>query len=194
MKMFLGIDDEKFLRKDKIPMTKREIRILTLVLAQIYHAEIIVDIGAGSGSLSIEAAKCAPKGNIFAIEKNPAAVELLKQNIQKFDVDNIKIIDDEASNALKIFSTIDVALIGGSGGYLEKILDSLNEKLKIGGRIVANFISIQNLSTCLEWLRSHKNFSHDAIQVQINHLKNIGRYDIAQAANPIFILKATKNE
>lgn len=193
MKLFLGIDDENFLREEKIPMTKREIRILTLALAQANDAEIIVDIGAGTGALSVEAAKFSPDGNIFAIEKNPAAIEVLNKNIKKFSADNITVINDEASKVLKNFSKIDVAIIGGSGGYLEKILDIVDEKLKIGGRIAANFISIQNLSTCLDWLSSHKNYRYDAIQVQINRLKKIGRYDIAQAVNPIYILTATKN-
>ena len=190
--MFLGIDDEKFLRQDKIPMTKREIRILTLVLAKVNHAEIIVDVGAGTGSLSIEAAKFSPDGNIFAIEKNSSAVELLKQNVKKFSADNVTILNEEASKALKNFSTIDVAIIGGSNGYLEKILDAVDEKLKIGGHIAANFISIQNLSTCLDWLNRHKNYNYDAIQAQINHLRKVGHHDIARANNPVYILIAEK--
>ena len=190
--MFLGIDDEKFLRQDKVPMTKRETRILTLVLAKVNHAEIIVDIGAGTGSLSIEAALFSPDSNIFAIEKNPDTVELLKKNVKNFSADNITILHDEASKALKNFSTIDFAIIGGSGGYLEKILDAVDEKLKIGGHIAANFISIQNLSTCLDWLKRHENYNYDAIQAQINRLKKFGRYDIAQANNPVYILIAEK--
>ena len=190
--MFLGINDENFLRKDKIPMTKREIRILTLVLANVNDAEIIVDIGAGTGSISIETANFAPDSNIFAIEKNPSALDILKKNIKKFELDNITVINDEASKVLNNFSKIDVAIIGGSGGHLIDILNILDKKLIIGGRFVANFISIQNLSTCLDWLKIHKNFSYDVIQVQINHFKKIGHYDMAQAANPIFILTATK--
>ena len=192
MKMFLGINDENFLRKDRIPMTKREIRILTLALANVHDAEIIVDIGAGTGSISIEAANFAPDSNVFAIEKNSSAIDILKKNIKKFEIDNITVINDDASKVLNNFSKIDVAIIGGSGGKLEEILNILDNKLIIGGRIVANFISIQNLATCLDWLKNHKNFSYDAIQVQINHFKKIGSYDMAQAANPIFIITATK--
>ena len=191
--MFLGINDEKFLREEKIPMTKREIRILTLALARAYEAEIIVDIGAGSGAISIEAAKFVPDGNIFAVEKNPNAVELLKKNVKKFSADNVSIINAEATIALKNFSKIDVAIIGGSGGNLENILDALDGKLKIGGRIAANFIAVQNLTTCLDWLRRHKNFSYAAIHAQINHLKSVGPYDMAQANNPIYIVTAEKN-
>ena len=180
------------MREEKIPMTKREIRILTLVLARAYDAEVIVDIGAGSGAISIEAAKFVPDGNIFAVEKNPVAVELLRKNVKKFSADNVSIVDAEATIALKNFSKIDVAIIGGSGGKLENILDALDSKLKIGGRIAANFIAVQNLTTCLDWLRRHKNFSYDAIQVQINRLKPVGAYDMAQANNPIYIVTAEK--
>ncbi len=190
--MNLGINDEEFLRAEKIPMTKREIRILTLALARVGGAEIIADIGAGTGSLSIEAAKFSPDSNIFAVEKNPDAVELLKQNVKKFSADNVTVIHAEASEALKNFSQIDVALIGGSGGKIEQILDAVNKKLKIDGRIAANFIAIQNLSICLEWLRRHKNYHYEVMQVQVNHLKKIGAYDMAQASNPIYILIAEK--
>ena len=192
MKMYLGINDENFLRKDKIPMTKREIRILTLVLARVYDAEIIVDIGAGTGSISIEAAKFVPDGNIFAIERNLDAVEILKKNIEKFSADNVTVINGEASEALKNFSALDVAIIGGSGGKLEDILNIVDEKLKVGGRIAANFIAIQNLSICLQWFKRHKNYHYEAMQVQINHFNQVGVYDMAKAANPIYIVVGTK--
>ena len=190
--MNLGIKDEEFLRGEKIPMTKREVRILTLALARVGGAEIIADIGAGTGSLSIEAAKFSPDSNIFAVEKNSDAVELLKRNVKKFSADNVTIIHAEASEVLKNFSQIEVALIGGSGGKIEQILDAVNKKLKVAGRIAANFIAIQNLSICLEWLRRHKNYNYEVMQVQVSHLKKIGAYDMAQAANPVYILIAEK--
>ena len=192
MKMILGIEDENFLRADKIPMTKREIRILTLATARIEDEKVVVDIGAGTGSLTVEAAKLAPNAKIFAIEKNLDAVNILNKNLEKFSVDNVTVINDDASTALKNIDSIDVAVIGGSSGKLEKILDILDEKLVTGGRIVANFIAIQSLSTCLEWLKRHKNFHYDAIQVQINRLQKIGAYDMAKALNPIYILTAEK--
>ena len=190
--MFLGIEDEKFLRGEKIPMTKREIRILTLAFLRISDGNVIVDIGAGTGSITVEAAKLSPNGKIFAIEKKLDAVELMKKNLEKFSVKNVTVINDEASIALKNIPSIDAAIIGGSGGNLEKILDVIDEKLVTGGRIVANFIAIQTLSTCLDWLRLHKNFRYETIQVQINRLQKIGAYDMAKALNPIYILTAEK--
>lgn len=192
IKMILGIEDENFLRGEKIPMTKREIRILTLAFAKIDDGNIIVDIGAGTGSITVEAAELSPNGKIFAIERNFDAVELMKKNLEKFSVKNVTIINDEASVALKNIPSIDAAIIGGSGGNLEKILDVIDEKLVTGGRVVANFIAIQNLSTCLDWFKRHKNFRYETIQVQINRLQKIGGYDMAKALNPIYILIAEK--
>ena len=88
----IGIDDAKFIR-GKVPMTKEEIRILTLAKAKIGEKDFVVDVGAGTGSLSIEAAKIASQGYVFAIEKNPAAVDLISQNAEKFEIDNIVIIN-----------------------------------------------------------------------------------------------------
>lgn len=192
IKMILGIEDENFLRGEKIPMTKREIRILTLAFAKIADGNVVVDIGAGTGSITVEAAELSPNGKIFAIEKNFDAVELMKKNLEKFSVKNVTVINDEASVALKNIPSIDAAIIGGSGGNLEKILDIIDEKLVTGGRIVANFIAIQTLSTCLDWLNRHKNFRYETIQVQINRLQKIGAYDMAKALNPIYILTAEK--
>lgn len=91
-----GIADEEFIR-DKVPMTKEEIRILTMCKAKIRPDNIIWDIGAGTGSLSIEAALLAPQGEVYAIEKKDLAVDLLHQNIAKFKLeDKVKVIATEA--------------------------------------------------------------------------------------------------
>lgn len=187
----IGIDDERFIR-GKVPMTKQEIRILTLSKAKICATDYVVDIGAGTGSLSIEAAKIAEHGYIFAIEKNSNAVELITQNAEKFSVDNIIIINAEAVSALRQVPRIDIALIGGSGGHIVEILNILDEKLKIGGRIVANFITVQSFAAMLDWLKKNENYDFDAMQVQINKLKNVKGYDMYQATNPVHIVTAIK--
>ena len=187
----LGIGDENFVR-GKVPMTKEEIRILTLAKAKIGEKDFVVDVGAGTGSLSIEAAKIARKGYVFAIEKNSAAVDLISQNSEKFDVDNIVIINSEAPEGLRNVSRLDVALVGGSGGRLAEILDAIDAKLKVGGRMVLNFITAQSLSTCLAWLKVHSNYKYEAIQVQINRLEIVGDYDMYRAQNPVHIVTAEK--
>ena len=187
----LGIDDENFIR-GKIPMTKREIRILTLVNANIGANDIVVDVGAGTGSISIEAAKLASGGHVYAIEKNSEGIKLIYQNAEKFSVKNITIINAEAPAGLSEIPKIDVAIIGGSGGVIEEILANLDTKIKIGGRIVFNCITIQNLAKTLNWLKCRKDYKYDAVQVQISRLKNLGFYDMAEALNPVHIITATK--
>lgn len=187
----IGIDDEKFIR-GKVPMTKQEIRILTLSKAKICATDYVVDIGAGTGSLSIEAAKIAEHGYIFAIDRNPEAIDLITQNAEKFSVDNIVIMNSEASEALRQIPRIDIALIGGSGGNIVEILNVLDKKLKIGGRIVANFITIQSLALMLDWLKKNGNYDFDAIQIQINQIKTVKNYDMYQSTNPVHIVTAKK--
>ena len=187
----IGIDDEQFIR-GKIPMTKREVRILTLVNAQIGVNDIVVDIGAGTGSISIEAAKIAMQGHVYAVERKPEGVKLIQQNAEKFSVKNITIINAEAPDGLSKISKIDVAIIGGSGGFLNEILSAVDKRIDAGGRIVLNCITIQNLVTALNWLKCHKEYKYDAVQVQINRLKNLGFYDMAEALNPVHIVTAAK--
>ena len=186
----IGISDKEFIRGE-VPMTKQEIRILTLAKAQIKSGDVVIDIGAGTGSLSIEAAKIARQ--VFAIEKDEKAVELIEANAEKFGVDNIIIINATAPNGLEVINKVDVVLIGGSGGSLESILETVNKRLKNGGRIVINCITIQTIFEAVNYFKNHKNYTYEAIQVQINHLQQIGNYDMAKALNPIYIVTAVKN-
>ena len=185
-----GIDDEEFIRGD-VPMTKQEIRILTLAKAKIKPGDVVIDIGAGTGSLSIEAAQIARQ--VFAIERNHDTLELIQQNADKFKIDNIIIINAEAPNGLDAIKNVDVALIGGSGGKLTKILETLNKRLKVGGRIVINCIAIQTISEAINYFKSHDNYNYETIQVQINRLQQVGHVDMSKALNPIYIVTALKS-
>ena len=172
--IFCGIDDSEFIR-GKVPMTKLEVRILTLTKARIAPSDIVYDIGAGTGSISIEAARIAHEGKVFAIERNPAGISLIKENMKKFQVENIEVVSGEAPGALAGLPNCDAVIIGGSGRNLDDILDIVHERLKVGGRVILNCITIQTISSCLEYLRAHKDeFDYEAIQVQVNRLKAVG--------------------
>ena len=190
--IFCGIDDSEFIR-GKVPMTKQEVRILTLTKARIAPSDIVYDIGAGTGSISIEAARIAHEGKVFAIERNPDGISLIKENMKKFQVENIEVVSGEAPGALAGLPNCDAVIIGGSGRNLDDILDIVHERLKVGGRVILNCITIQTISSCLEYLRAHKDeFDYEAIQVQVNRLKAVGPYDMADAVNPIYIVTAIK--
>ncbi len=188
----IGIEDEAFIR-GKVPMTKQEIRILTVVKAGISPTDVVWDVGAGTGSLSIEAARLAPEGHVYAVERNEEGVSLIGKNKEKFGVNNLTVVRGEAPDALKELPDCDVALIGGSGSRLHEILDEIFLRLRSGGRVVMNCITIQTLASALEYFRSHREeYSYDAIQVQINRLQAVGAYDMAKAVNPIYIVTGQK--
>lgn len=187
-----GIADEEFIR-DKVPMTKEEIRILTMCKAKIRLDDIIWDIGAGTGSLSIEAALLAPQGKVYAIEKKDLAVNLLHQNIAKFKLENnVEVIATEAPKGLDDLPSCDVVFIGGSGKHMFEILDLIDTKLKTGGRIIVNAVTIQTIAQITEYMTKKENYTYEAIQVQVNRLRKIGSYDMFNAQNPVYIVTCKK--
>lgn len=191
----LGIPDEEFIR-GKVPMTKQEIRILTIAKANIQPGDTVVDVGAGTGSLTCEAAiQAGPTGRVFGIERKPEAVELIKANAAKFELANIQVIEAVAPEGMDILPELDVAIIGGSGSKLPVILDKIDALLKTGGRIILNCITVQTLMQCLDYMRNHKEkYNYETIQVQVNRWEQIGPYDMAKATNPIFIVTCVKIE
>ena len=192
MKTFLGIPDDSFIR-GKIPMTKQEIRILTIAKLCLPEDGVIADIGAGTGSISIEAALQMPKGHVFSIERKQEGIDLIKANSAKFEVNNITVIEAEAPDGMAELPELDAAVIGGSGSKLSPILDLLDRKLKHGARLVLNCVTLQTISQASDWLRKAKEkYIYEIIQVQVNRWDQIGPYDMAKALNPIFILTAVK--
>ena len=193
MEQYLGIPDEDFIRS-KVPMTKQEIRILTLVKAQIPVDGGVWDIGAGTGSLSIEAARLCPKGKVWAVERSEQAVALLRVNIANLAAPNVGIVEKEAPDGLDILPDPDRVLIGGSGGHIEDILDAVSRRLKPGGRILINSVTVQTVYRAVEWLRAHeKEFRSEGIQAQISRLSQVRGYDMLRAENPVSILTAIRN-
>ena len=189
---FLGIADEEFIRQD-VPMTKQEIRILSLVKAQIAPDAVIYDIGAGTGSLSIEAARLAPKGEVYAIERSSEGINLIRANAANFAVTNMQVIQAEAPAGLADLPPADAILIGGSGSRLPEILETVTPKLKQTGRLVLNCITVQTLMQCIEFMREHSDiYIYEAIQVQVTRLQQVGTYDMAKANNPIYIVTCWK--
>ena len=190
--MKLGLPDAAFVR-GKVPMTKQEIRILTLVKAQIGPRDIVYDIGAGTGSLSIEAARLAPEGHVYAVERKEEAIRLIEANGERFGLENLSVIEAEAPAGLENLPLADAVLIGGSGGHLASILDCVAGKMREGGRLVLNCITVQTLAAALDYRHAHEAvYRYEAIQVQVSRLRRVGPYDMADAQNPVYIITCTK--
>lgn len=191
MTYFPGIDDQEFLRGD-IPMTKQEIRILALNKAKIGCEDIVVDIGAGTGSLSVEAALQASCGAVYAIERHPQGVDLIRANAEKFGINNLNVILGTAPEALEAIPAADVIFIGGSGGRLQEILHQSSHLLKEKGRLVITAITIETLYEALHIMQAKTDFSVEAFGVQVTRIKHIRTSNMLTALNPIYIITSTK--
>jgi cobalt-precorrin-6B (C15)-methyltransferase len=189
-----GIPDSEF-QRGKVPMTKREIRVLTLAGAAIQPDDAVLDVGAGTGSLTVEAAFQAERGQVFAVEYDAEALRLLRQNAEKFSRGNVIILPGRAPETMPEQNIpLDVVLLGGSGGRLADILAAADRRLKLGGRLVINIVTLETLSLALRLFEEiyGAKYCYDIIAAQITRMKKAGDYHLFDALNPVYILSARK--
>jgi len=183
------IKDHEFIRGN-CPMTKEEIRILAISKMDLKDEDLVLDIGGGTGSVSIQVSRFCK--NVITIEKDPEALEVLYQNREKFQADNLKIIEGEALEvADRVDETLDTIFIGGSGGDMKEILHIYTTKLKEKGKIVLTFITIKNLYIAYETLED-LGYQLECSQIQVSQAK--GKPLMLLAQNPIFILWGQKEQ
>ncbi|SHJ59097.1 bifunctional cobalt-precorrin-7 (C(5))-methyltransferase/cobalt-precorrin-6B (C(15))-methyltransferase [Hespellia stercorisuis] len=180
-----GMKDVCFVR-DKVPMTKEEIREISICRLGLLEDSVVYDIGSGTGSIAVEIAVKSPGIQVYAIEKKPRALELIRENKRKFAAFNIEVTEGEAPEALEPLPAATHAFIGGSGGKLEKILDALylkNPQMKV----VLNAVSLETVQKMAELKKDRRICNLEIIQVQVNRAKEIGSYQLMQAENPVCI-------
>lgn len=187
----IGIPDDEFIRGN-IPMTKQEVRMLVIAKAQIQPGAVVIDIGAGTGSLSIEAALQSQTGMVYALERDQEGIELIKANAVKFEVENIRPILGNAPQALNAIDSADVILVGGSGGHLPEILAEADRLLRAGGQMVITAVTVETLSTALAIMQAKPNFEVEAFGVQVTRIRKVSTSNMLQALNPIYIITCTK--
>lgn len=181
-----GIDDELFLR-GQVPMTKSEIRSISLSKLQLRPGDVVYDIGAGTGSVSIEMAFQAYEGSVYAVEFNEEALGLIRENVERFGVWNVKVIEGKAPEALTDLPTPDRAFIGGSKGNLAEILELLVRK-NPGIRVVINAITLETLTEAISQLKNLGFEDVDIVQIFAAHGKATGNYHMMLGQNPVFII------
>lgn len=176
-------------------MTKEDIRALAIWKMNLREDSRVLDIGSGTGSITVQASKLVYKGKIYAIERDEEAFEVSRKNIEKFNCSNIKLIKGEASESLNRLINEDIKFdsifIGGSGGELKKIINQCDELLSENGTIVMNFITLDNAYKSLEEMKS-LGYLCDISMVNIS--KNRGQSYMMIANNPIYIIKCVKGE
>lgn len=183
------IKDEDFIRGN-CPMTKEEIRTISISKLDIKPESRMLDIGAGTGSVSIQMAKLCFNGEVIAVEKDPEALELIHKNMEKFHTYNLNILHGEALEVEKhVEPYFDGIFVGGSGGNIKEIIKCYGSKLKYNGKMVLNFVTLKNLTSAVEILES-MDYDLECIQISVNRIH--GKSLMISSNNSIFIVTASK--
>lgn len=181
-----GIPDETFLRGE-VPMTKEEVRTISLSKLRLCAHHILWDIGAGTGSVSVEGGLSLPAGRVYAVEKNPAALELLKKNKERFAVTNLHLVAGSAPEVLPALPTPDRVFLGGTSGSLEAILRSALEK-NPAVRVVVNAVTLETLAETLRCFQTLGLVQVDIAQVAVTKTRDVGQYHMLSAQNPVWVV------
>lgn len=188
-----GRADICFLRDAKTPMTKEEVREVSICKLHLTQNAVVYDIGSGTGSVAIEIAGVPGRVQVYAIERKPEAVELLRKNRAHFHMDNIQIIEAPAPEGLEELPVPTHAFIGGSGGRLLDILQVLYRK-NPHMRIVINAISMETIAELKEVLDTFPVEEEEILQMQVSRVKKLLSYHMPQAENPVWICSFTFRE
>ncbi|NLV24630.1 MAG: precorrin-6y C5,15-methyltransferase (decarboxylating) subunit CbiE [Deltaproteobacteria bacterium] len=186
----LGIPDEEFRLPRRI-MTQEEIRVLTLAKLRLRQDIILWDIGAGSGSVSIEADNLTRNGRIYAIEKDEERVQILRDNLRRMNSRKVIVVKGNAPECLDDLPDPDRVFIGGAGGNLQEVLEVVEPRLAAGGRVVVNAMALDTLFAVSEF------FERSGCRVEITAV-NISRtnpttdYKVFEAINPVYMIMAEK--
>ena len=185
--------DEDFIRREKVPMTKKEIRQLTLCSLGLSKSSILYDIGCGTGSVTVEAARIAYEGHVFAVDCKEEAVLLTKENVNKFCLENTTCIHAEASDFLmdKKIPAPSHAFIGGSGKKLSEIVQLLLQK-NPSIRIAANFVSLEGLCEMQNLIKKleekNKICDIEIKQISVSQSQRAGDFNLMKAQNPVWLV------
>lgn len=187
-----GLADDIFMRS-KVPMTKQEVRSVSMSKLMPKPTDLIYDIGAGTGSCSIELATIASQGKVWAFERNPVAVELLGKNKALFGLQNLEIVAGEALENIKEMPAPDCVFVGGSGGDLCEMLDVIYAK-NSACRIVINAITVETLAQVAAYYKEHPDYALEIVNVFVARGKHLGNYNLMMAQNPVYVMTAVKKE
>ncbi len=185
----IGIPDAAFCSFRDRPslITKKEVRSVILGQLVLQPKQIVWDLGAGTGSVSIEIARLSPSSQIFAVEKTAIGVSLLEKNCQNFQVNNISVLSGKAPENLNTLPDPNRIFIGGSGGNLTAILNLCQDKLLPQGIIVIALATLENCHEALDWIKEN-NWQYNLLQLQISRSASVGQLTRFSPLNPVTII------
>ena len=185
-----GLPDSAFIRGGT-PMTKREIRIQIAAELNLPPDAVVWDIGAGTGSVSVECALQCPLGQVYAIERDAEALELIEKNIGQFRLGNVEVISGTAPEALENLPAPTHVFLGGTGGKAKEILSLLDRKPG-PVRLCATAVTMESVREYMELLEKRKGFA--AVQTAVSRIEKAGAYHMLRAQNPVYIFSAEVGE
>jgi len=190
-----GLEDSSFNQRkpEKGLITKREVRAVSLAMMQLQSNSIVWDIGAGSGSVGLEAARLCPNGWVYAVEKNVADFEIAKSNQKNMNIHHYTLIHNKAPQGMGAWQSPDAVFVGGSGGELGELIRLILSRLNKGGHLVMNFVTIENLSAAVEALKA-MDVAWSVTQMQVSRSKPILHMHRMAAENPVWIVSVSKEE
>ena len=183
-----GIPDELFIRGD-VPMTKQEVRAVALAKLRLAATDTVWDVGAGTGSVSIEAALVARAGSVWAVERNAAGVRLIRENADAFGCGNVHAVPGVAPEALAKLPVPDAVFVGGSAGELPSIVEVALEK-NSQVRLCVPCVTVETLTEACALLSSSRFKGFEACQVSAARAEAVGSHHLMKAQNPVFLVSA----
>ncbi|MGB4360112.1 MAG: precorrin-6y C5,15-methyltransferase (decarboxylating) subunit CbiE [Rhodoferax sp.] len=189
--VLFGLPDASFAQRhpEKGLITKNEVRAVSLARMQLCLSSVVWDIGAGSGSVGLEAARLCRMGHVYAIEKNGDDCANVLQNRLDMGISNYTLVHGKAPEGLQDWADPDAVFIGGSGGELTELIKLILQRLKPGGWLVMNFVTLENLSVALETVKA-LGANWDVLQLQASRSKPILHMNRMAAENPVWIVCA----
>ncbi len=181
-----GIADEEWIRGE-VPMTKAEVRAVVLSKLRLSSDSIIYDVGAGTGSVSVEAARKAFDGTVYAIEEKADALDLIRENKRKFRTPNVIPVYGKAPQAMDPLPAPTHAFIGGSRGNLKEILERLLEK-NPDIRVVLNAVTLETAGEALRCIKEQAWSEPEIVQVQISRGRRAGAVHLMEGQNPVYVI------
>lgn len=185
---FLGMPETAYLHEAGL-ITKPEIRAVSIAQLALLPHHVVWDLGAGSGSVSIEAALLAHKGQIIAVERHPQRVRHIRANVRTYGVNHVRVVEGSMPETLDRLPAPDRVFVGGGGKKLEAILNIVCDRLAADGVVVVNTVLLESLHLSMEMFRK-RNRPFDIIQIQAGVSKSTAGDLRLEARNPVWILRA----
>jgi cobalt-precorrin-6B (C15)-methyltransferase len=187
-----GIPDELFDRIEEVPITKEDVRALVISKLRLKENSSAIDVGCGSGSITVEMCLQTKGNRVYAIDSDEKAVKLTRRNLLKFDV-KAEVIFSKAQDILPLLPQVDAMVIGGTSGEVERIVKLGIDRLNKGGRIVIDTVLIETMYKALTTINQANLEEVDVTQAIIAKARKVTTGTMMSARNPIIIISATKH-